>query len=157
MAPVFVILHFSGIEPFEWPADGATWGYLCLNSVFGTVISDFLSLWAQLLTTPVILALGESLNIPIALAIDTVRGELRLSAMYIFGTLMTFGAFALVNVSTYYDVASLGRRWLQRVLRWPLRQCRRTSSPRSPAEGSGSAGERSPVDDATGDHARLLR
>ena len=44
LLPLFPILHWTGVEKFKWP-DGKTVGYLTLNAVIGTCVSDFC--WAK--------------------------------------------------------------------------------------------------------------
>ena len=38
--PFFFIFNYTGIETFEWPNSKAL-GYLALNAILGTVISDY--------------------------------------------------------------------------------------------------------------------
>lgn len=40
LLPLFPILHFTGLETFEWPP-GKTLGYLTLNALIGTCLSDY--------------------------------------------------------------------------------------------------------------------
>ena len=49
LLPLFPILHYSGLESFEWP-DVTDWKYLVFTALLGTVISDMLWLWSSLLT-----------------------------------------------------------------------------------------------------------
>lgn len=51
--------HSSKVIPTGFP-DKTTWGYVILNCLVGTVISDYLWLWATLLTSPLITTLGSS-------------------------------------------------------------------------------------------------
>lgn len=101
--PGFFIVHFTGLEPFAWP-DGQTWGYLLINSLLGTVISELLWLWATLLTSPLISTLALSLTIPLSLLADKVFGlrKAHFTWLYIVGTLLVLMAFFLVNLATYY-------------------------------------------------------
>lgn len=107
--PGFFIVHYSGLEPFAWP-DRETWGYLMVNSLLGTVLSELLWLWATLLTSPLISTLALSLTIPLSMLADKVFGtdQARLTWMYILGTVLVLTAFVLVNVVTYHAQAVAG-------------------------------------------------
>lgn len=54
-------------------------------------------------TTPVIVTVGLSLSIPIAIFGDMIISSLRVSWMYWFGACLVFGAFFVVNNSVEDD------------------------------------------------------
>jgi len=53
LLPLFPILHYSGIETFEWPP-GKTLGYLTLNALIGTCVSDYCWAWSVVILGPLI-------------------------------------------------------------------------------------------------------
>lgn len=71
--PMGFVLHFSGIEPFEFPRDRATWIGVAINMSI-TFVSDFAYLLSMLKTAPLVATVGLSLTIPLAVAIDLVKG-----------------------------------------------------------------------------------
>ena len=67
--PFFPILHFSGIETFEWPNYEALGG-LIVNAILGSVISDYCWAKSVVLLGPLIPTLGLALTFPISALID---------------------------------------------------------------------------------------
>lgn len=43
--PGFFALNYFGWEKFELPASSNVWGYIALNAIVGTVLSEVLWLW----------------------------------------------------------------------------------------------------------------
>ncbi|KNC75617.1 hypothetical protein SARC_11861, partial [Sphaeroforma arctica JP610] len=97
--PWFFILHFTGLEVFTWPA-ASTWGYLTLNALIGTVLSDYLWLYATLLTTPVVSTLALSLTIPLALVVDSFTKSIVMDGMFIWGSVLVLVAFVGMNMAS---------------------------------------------------------
>lgn len=97
--PGFFIVHYSGLERFQWPPR-KVWLFLLVNSFVGTVLSEILWLWATLLTSPVISTLAVSLTIPLSILADAVLKLARahLTPLYISGTLVIIAAFFLINI-----------------------------------------------------------
>ncbi|KAJ3570249.1 hypothetical protein NP233_g4521 [Leucocoprinus birnbaumii] len=69
--PIGVILHKTGTERFELPASGIQWLALLTNMAI-LVLSDYLYLIAMLKTTPLLVTMGISLTIPLAVLGDFV-------------------------------------------------------------------------------------
>ena len=69
--PLFFIWNATGWETFEFPM-GIVILSLIMNSLFGTVLSDYMWLLAVLLLSPVIATVGLSLTIPVAMASDMI-------------------------------------------------------------------------------------
>lgn len=67
--PVFPVLHYSGIEPFEWPNSEAVAG-LIVNAILGSVISDYCWAKSVVLLGPLLPTLGLALTFPISAVID---------------------------------------------------------------------------------------
>ena len=70
--PGFIILHYTGLEQFEVPSLRVVL-MLVVNAIVGTFISDYLWLMAMLMTSPVIVTLGLSLTIPLAILFDLAQ------------------------------------------------------------------------------------
>ncbi|KAL6050503.1 Solute carrier family 35 member F5 [Balamuthia mandrillaris] len=97
--PVIIVLHYTGVEEFSVP-EWKVWLYLLANGLIGTVLSDFLWLWAILLTSPLVGTVGLSLSIPIAMAADIVlKKDTRFTFMFLGGSLLVVAGFLLVNLA----------------------------------------------------------
>lgn len=64
--PGFLILHLTNIESFQLPPTRRIATIVLLNSV-GSLVSDFSWAYAMLLTSPLVVSVGLSLNIPLSL------------------------------------------------------------------------------------------
>jgi solute carrier family 35, member F5 len=96
--PGFLLLHYTGLEPFELPSARVALE-LVLNGVLGTFLSDYLWLLALLMTSPVVVTLGLSLTIPLAVLADWLLGSaLPAMAMYWSGAGLIVAAFVVVNL-----------------------------------------------------------
>ncbi|GJJ09516.1 hypothetical protein Clacol_003739 [Clathrus columnatus] len=71
MIPVAIILHILGYEKFSLPHTTNEWGAVVIN-MFITWSSDYLYVLAMLKTTPVVVTIGLSLTIPLAVIGDTL-------------------------------------------------------------------------------------
>ena len=74
MWPFGFILHWTGLEVWEWPSGISVWGAI-LGSGALTLVSDYLYLSALLKTTPLVVTVGLSLTIPLAIVGDIVLGN----------------------------------------------------------------------------------
>lgn len=99
MWPGFFVLHWTGVEPFELPQDLRVWAIIVLNALLGTCLSDYLWLKAVLLTSPLMVTIGLSLSIPLALLGDIVFKQVEILFEYWIGTMMVIVGFILVNLS----------------------------------------------------------
>ncbi len=97
--PFFLILHFTGVEPFELPSKSIA-GLMALNTFVGTFLSDYLWLLAMLMTSPIVVTLGLSLTIPLAVLSDLVQGKFEPTLIYWIGALLVLSGFFLVNIGT---------------------------------------------------------
>jgi len=102
--PVLIILHFTGVERFVAPS-GSTFGFILLNGVFGTVVSDLMWAQAVIYTTPFIATVGLSLTIPIAMIVEYLFKNERFSVAYFVGALIVIVGFVLVNWKYEADLA----------------------------------------------------
>ncbi|KAK4056047.1 hypothetical protein OIO90_003042 [Microbotryomycetes sp. JL221] len=89
--PLGFLLHFTGVERWEWPRGGMLWLNIALNASI-TFVSDALYVRAMLMTSPLAVTLGISLTIPLALVGDMYRGT-TLSWQVICGGLLVLGSF----------------------------------------------------------------
>jgi solute carrier family 35, member F5 len=65
-----------------------------------TFISDYLWILAMLMTSPLIVTMGLSLSIPLALLGDFLfKGQLK-GFLYWFGAILVLGGFSIVNMKT---------------------------------------------------------
>jgi len=94
--PIGVILHFTGVETFELPSSQKAWVACALN-MFVTLSSDYLYLIAMLKTTPLVVTVGLSLTIPLAIVGDFFL-KVPTAPQAIFGAIFVLGAFIVVGV-----------------------------------------------------------
>eukprot|EP01100_Stratorugosa_tubuloviscum_P010147 TRINITY_DN4325_c0_g1_i1.p1 TRINITY_DN4325_c0_g1~~TRINITY_DN4325_c0_g1_i1.p1 ORF type:complete len:402 (+),score=105.22 TRINITY_DN4325_c0_g1_i1:106-1311(+) len=95
--PIGFFLNWIGFEPFELPPNNA-WGYLVLNAVVGTVISDYLWALGVQLTTPVVATIALPLSIPLAMTVDILMSKTDFTLMYFGGTILVFIGFTCANL-----------------------------------------------------------
>ncbi|KAF9911131.1 hypothetical protein EC991_004685 [Linnemannia zychae] len=95
--PMFGVLHWTGIEPFELPADTKVVWMIGINAIVGTFVSDYLWLLSMLMTSPLVVTLGLSLTIPLALLGDVVGYGRVLGAAYWVGAGLVLAGFFGVN------------------------------------------------------------
>jgi len=94
--PLGLILHYTGAERFELPSDGKAIGSLLLN-MFITLSSDFIYVIAMLKTTPLVVTIGLSLTIPVAVAGDFLLGR-TVKLMSLLGAFLVLGSFTVVGL-----------------------------------------------------------
>ena len=73
--PVFIYLHLSGQERLELPKSGLVYLFLALKIVLGSVIPTYLWNVTFALTSPLYIAVGTSLCIPLNLVADWMMGN----------------------------------------------------------------------------------
>ncbi|CAO3651510.1 unnamed protein product [Mucor fragilis] len=104
MWPAFPLLHFLGLETFELPFSPSLWIMVLLNAFVGTFLSDYLWLLAMLMTSPLVVTLGISLTIPLALVGDVVFKHFMPGLQYAIGATLVVAGFFVVNMATLHDV-----------------------------------------------------
>ncbi|ORZ15350.1 hypothetical protein BCR42DRAFT_416916 [Absidia repens] len=97
--PVFPILDWLGIESFQLPYTPTLWIMVLLNAFIGTFLSDYLWLLAMLMTSPLVVTLGISLTIPLALFGDIVFKHFVPQTQYAIGALLVVIGFVTVNLA----------------------------------------------------------
>ncbi|KAF8979749.1 hypothetical protein BGZ46_005090 [Entomortierella lignicola] len=95
--PMFGVLHWTGIEPFELPKDTKVIWMIGINAIVGTFVSDYLWLLSMLMTSPLVVTLGLSLTIPLALLGDVVGYGRALGVAYWVGAGLVLAGFFGVN------------------------------------------------------------
>ncbi|KAF9478511.1 hypothetical protein BDN70DRAFT_879845 [Pholiota conissans] len=70
--PIGVALHFTGVELFELPSSRKALSAILINMAI-TLSSDYLYVLAMLKTTPLVVTIGLSLTIPVAVLGDFIR------------------------------------------------------------------------------------
>jgi len=94
-APLFPLLHFTGVEQFELPQSRSAVAALLLNAFLSTVLPDMLLAQAVVMTSPLLATLGLSLMIPLSVIADYARGLAHVSPGFYAGTLLVFVGFQL--------------------------------------------------------------
>ena len=110
LLPLFPILHYSGLETFEWP-DVTDWKYLVITTLLGTVISDMLWLWSTLLTTSLIATLGLGLTTPTSLIVDIMVNGQTFSVQFFVGAVLILVSFVVLNVLSFVGYSDPVLRW----------------------------------------------
>ncbi|CCX09990.1 Similar to Uncharacterized vacuolar membrane protein YML018C; acc. no. Q03730 [Pyronema omphalodes CBS 100304] len=94
--PLLIILHFTGIEPFELPPESRVWAIILVNASI-TLTSDFCWAYAMLLTTPLVVTVGLSLTIPLSLMGQMVLYGTEMGPGYWLGAGAVFVAFWVLS------------------------------------------------------------
>ncbi|KAI1111098.1 hypothetical protein F5Y14DRAFT_426626 [Nemania sp. NC0429] len=94
--PLFPILHYTGIEPFELPPNGKIWTIILLNSL-SSLASDISWAYAMLLTTPLVVTVGLSLNIPVSLIGQKIQYQQSSSFVYWIGAVIVLISFIFIT------------------------------------------------------------
>ncbi|KAI9227249.1 MAG: hypothetical protein DHS80DRAFT_17501 [Piptocephalis tieghemiana] len=101
--PIFFIFHYTGVETFELPSTQLIWAMLIVNALVGTFLSDYLWLLAMLMTSPLVVTLGLSLTIPLALVGDIVGKGIQVNGLYWVGAALVLLGFLGVNGAEVVD------------------------------------------------------
>ncbi|KAI9255466.1 hypothetical protein BY458DRAFT_520088 [Sporodiniella umbellata] len=100
MWPFFWILNSTGTEPFELPYTHTLGWILLANAFIGTFLSDYLWLLAMLMTSPLLVTLGISLTIPLAILGDACFENATPTLPCLLGAGLIVAGFFLVNAIT---------------------------------------------------------
>ncbi|RYP24461.1 hypothetical protein DL765_000481 [Monosporascus sp. GIB2] len=100
--PLFFILHWTGIEPFEMPPTGKVWFIIMVNSI-SSFISDMSWAYAMLLTTPLVVTVGLSLTIPLSLIGEMIQYEQYSSFVYWIGAFIVLLSFIFINHESHEE------------------------------------------------------
>jgi len=94
--PGFVILHFTGAEPFEIPPSKWVTGIILCNST-ASMISDLAWAYAVLLTSPIVVTVGLSMTIPLSLIGQQLLNSQTASPLYWVGAAVVVLSFIFVS------------------------------------------------------------
>lgn len=94
--PVIVAFDYLGIEKFELPSTEYVWVIVLVNAA-STVVSDFCWAMSMLLTSPLVVTVGLSATIPLALAGDMILKSHFGTWLYYVGALLMCLAFFIIN------------------------------------------------------------
>ncbi|KAI8065395.1 uncharacterized protein B0P05DRAFT_589970 [Gilbertella persicaria] len=97
--PMIPILNYIGFETFEIPMNATLWTVILLNAFVGTFLSDYLWLLSMLMTSPLVVTLGISLTIPLALIGDICFKGFIPGFKYTLGALLVIIGFLAVNTN----------------------------------------------------------
>jgi len=103
--PGFFVLHYTGVETFELPADTKTWMFILLNGIIGTALSELLWLWGCFLTSSLLATLALGFVSPMTLMWDLLglsSAKVKFSNLFFVGTVPIIVSFVVVSVLTHY-------------------------------------------------------
>ncbi|RKP39569.1 hypothetical protein BJ085DRAFT_20315 [Dimargaris cristalligena] len=95
--PIFFVLHYTNVEPFELPVGLDMWGMILLNALIGTFLSDYLWLLAVLMTSPLVVTLGIALTNPLAMLGDLMFKGMEMTPWYWVGAALVMIGFLASN------------------------------------------------------------
>lgn len=95
LGPVALILHFTGLETFH-QLTLSQFGLIIGKGLLDNVLSDYLWAKAVLLTTPTAATAGLNVQIPIAAAVDSLRGKIP-SPLSVVGAVAVLVGFFGIN------------------------------------------------------------
>lgn len=94
--PVVVLFNYWGIETFELPPTTHVWIIVLINAAT-TIISDFCWALSMLMTSPLVVTVGLSATIPLAIAGDMILKSRYDNITYYFGALLMVISIFRVN------------------------------------------------------------
>ncbi|KAH7339526.1 hypothetical protein B0J17DRAFT_655521 [Rhizoctonia solani] len=105
--PMGVLLHYTKIEVFEPPSSKKAL-YAVLLNMFITLSSDFIYVLAMLKTTPLVVTVGLSLTIPLAVGGDLLLGT-STSAQALIGAALVLVAFVVIGLEDREEAPGVDR------------------------------------------------
>jgi len=112
LAPLFPILHFTGLEPFSFPPTRRVWTILLINSM-ASFASDICWAYAMVLTSPLLVTVGLSLTIPLSLIGEMVLQGHYEGWVYWVGAGIVVGSFLFIDQEEKKEEEG-GESWRQR-------------------------------------------
>ncbi|CAO3637665.1 unnamed protein product [Mucor fragilis] len=113
--PMIPLLNYIGLETFQLPMNATLWVIILLNAFIGTFLSDYLWLLSMLMTSPLVVTLGISLTIPLALIGDIVFKGFMPGVKYSIGALLVVAGFLAVNTDAMQEAKEKTQDELLRV------------------------------------------
>ncbi|KAI0652199.1 hypothetical protein C8Q79DRAFT_1005424 [Trametes meyenii] len=92
--PIGVVLHLTGIEPFQLPYTGKAVVAILINMAI-TLSSDYIYVIAMLKTTPLVVTVGLSLTMPLAVLGDFLLGRPARAQVMVGALVVIFSFLAL--------------------------------------------------------------
>lgn len=96
--PIFIFLVISKQESLELPPKASIYVYLILKTILGSVIPSYLWNVAFALTSPLYIAVGTSLTIPLNFIADFVLGN-QLGWSEVFGAIFVTAGCLIMNLT----------------------------------------------------------
>lgn len=100
--PLILVFHFTGLETFELPSGMFVLSMIFLNCLIAFV-SDFCWVKAMLLTSPLIVTVGLSTTIPLAMAGDIIFKQEKITVVYVLAAGLVGASFFVVNNDAQND------------------------------------------------------
>ena len=100
--PLFLVLHYTEQEVFEWP-NKAQWFSMLVNGVVGTVLSELLWLFGCFYTSSLVATLAISLTIPLTMFADVLVKHIQYDDLFYVGSVPMFLSFFIVAVLTHWN------------------------------------------------------
>lgn len=97
LLPIALILHFTGVEPFH-RLTSVQFGLIVGKGLLDNVVSDYLWAKAVLLTSTTAATAGLTIQVPIAAAVDLIRG-IKLGVLELIGGIAVLVGFFGINKS----------------------------------------------------------
>lgn len=94
--PIGVLLHYTDIEPFSLPHSQKLWFSVVLNAMC-TFVSDYIYMLAMLKTSPLVVTLGISLTLPVAVVGDIFKGVV-LPPTSLVGAGLVLSSFVILSL-----------------------------------------------------------
>lgn len=104
--PGFFILHWTGLETFEWLPPGKVTTIVVLNAL-ASCVADLAWGYAVLMTSPIVVTVGLSMTIPFSLIGQMILNAQTSSFLYWIGAVMVVLSFLFVNHEEKKDEATL--------------------------------------------------
>ena len=96
--PAIILIHVLGLEPFELPTTRTIWLVVAANASI-TFVSDYLWVLAMLMTSPLVVTVGISMSIPLALLGDHLLYAHSGNFLFFLGAVFVFASFIAINLS----------------------------------------------------------
>lgn len=100
--PLFPILSWTGMEPFQLPPSKRIWTILMCNAV-SSLLSDICWAYAMVLTSPLIITVGLSLTIPLSLVGEMIIQHKFEGLVYWLGAVIVVSSFVFVDSEEMKD------------------------------------------------------
>ncbi|KAK5162226.1 hypothetical protein LTS14_000572 [Recurvomyces mirabilis] len=94
--PGMIILHYTGIEPFQLPPSWSVSAIVVSNSL-ASLVSDLAWAYAVLLTSPIVVTVGLSMTIPLSLVGQILLNGQTSSPLYWVGAVAVILSFVFVS------------------------------------------------------------